>query len=104
MEKYDCPLSNEDINKVKNLQNTSNSLINMQEDIQSLKEDMKEIKDALLGDSFNPGFKQRIQKVEIDTTHNTQKISKLYTYFAAIVSVLGVVSLAIGLLTKLNVI
>lgn len=45
---------------------------NMQKDIHFLKEksyqqarDLAEIKKALLGDQYNPGFKQRIERVEL---------------------------------------
>ena len=79
MERHNCPLSEEDIVEVKKITNHKESLSIMQEDIRSLKADVKDIKQALIGDGFNPGFKQRIEKVEVDTKDNTNKISKIFT-------------------------
>lgn len=78
-------------------------ILSMQEDIQSLKSDIKEIHDALIGDSFNPGFKQRIEKVELDTDKNTQRLNKMYSYGAAIISILGFAGIILGVLYKTGI-
>ena len=66
--------------------------------------DIKDIKDALLGDGYNPGFKQRIEKVEKETDKNTSQLSKLKSYGTAIVSFLGLVGVVFGILAKTGVI
>jgi hypothetical protein len=104
METHNHPLTKEDILNLKSISQYNESLQYMQNDMDILKEDVRDIKQALIGDEFNPGFKQRIEKVEVDTGDNTLRISKLYTYGSAVVSVLGLLGLIFGLLSKFGII
>ena len=76
----------------------------MTDDINELKSDVKDIRDALLGDEFNPGFKQRIGEVESRALFNSRHLHKLRNYYVAAVSIFGFLSAALLLLTKLNII
>ena len=86
-------------------------IASMQKNIKSLEgkiieqgTDIKDIHDALLGDDFNPGFKQRIEKIEIDTDENTSQINKVRNYIVAIVSAIGIIGGVLGILAKTGVI
>jgi hypothetical protein len=91
-EPHDCPLTNTDLKNLKENYCNKDLIMSMQDDINGLKSDIKAIRDALIGDDFNPGFKQRIEKVESDTDKNTVRLNRVYIYGAAVISILGIIT------------
>lgn len=81
----------------------SQQIANMQEDIDGLKSDVRDIRDALLGDDFNPGFKQRIADVETRALDNSRHLHKLRNYYVAASSVFGFLAAGLLILTKLDI-
>lgn len=104
MEVHNCPFEERDILNVKSIYRNEESISRMQEDIHKLGEDVRIIKTALLGDNYNPGFKQRIEFVELETDKIKKNQDTIKSYIMAIVSILGLIGVVIGILTKTGLI
>ena len=84
---------------------TGKQFYSMQKDINFLKEksysqtrDLGEIKKALLGDEFNPGFKQRIETVEVQSREFEKFQQKVKLTAGLIASGLGLIGLIVTIL------
>jgi hypothetical protein len=104
MERHSCPLNEDDIKKIKDDTLNRNVILNMQEDIHSLQADIKQIKDALLGDGYNPGFKQRIERVETETERNTVAVVNIKNWGSAAFAIVGILGTIFTILSKSGII
>ena len=66
-------------------------------EISEIKKDISTIKNALLGDEYNPGFKQRIETVEVRARENAISIQKFKIISITVGGALTLVGTIIGI-------